>query len=72
MHPAEDVNGQSLLYDAIRKFGKRNIAKTFGLSLTEFLDLPRDICEHIYNTALEIEGEKGNSLEDVLDNLNND
>jgi hypothetical protein len=69
MHPAEEVNTNSLLYDAIRKFGKRNIAKTFGLSITEFLELPRDICDHLFNVALEVAKEKNDGMENVIDEL---
>lgn len=70
MHPAEDVCPNSLLYDAIRKFGKRDIAKTFGLSLTEFLELPRDICEQLFTVGLEIAKEKSNGLAGLVDELN--
>tara|TARA_B100000767_G_C19604177_1_gene467003 strand:- start:388 stop:831 length:444 start_codon:yes stop_codon:yes gene_type:complete len=70
MHPAESLNNDSLLYDAIRKFGKRNIAKTFGLSITEFLDLPRDIAEMVMSAALEVAKDKNEALNTVVDNLN--
>lgn len=70
MYPAEQVSPDSLLYDAIRKFGKRNIAKTFGLSLNEFMELPRDIAEHIMDVALEISKEKNNALQDLEDEMN--
>lgn len=69
MHPAEEVNPNSLLYDAIRKFGKRNIARVFGLSITEFLELPRDICDHLFDVGLEIAKEKNDGIEDVIDEL---
>ncbi len=69
MNPAEETNANSLLYDAIRKFGKRNIAKTFGLSLTDFLELPRDIGEHIMTVALEIAKERSASIENAMDEL---
>lgn len=69
MNPAEEVNPNSLLYDAIRKFGKRNIAKTFGLSLTEFLEYPRDLADHIMAVALEVAKERSDSIENVMDEL---
>jgi len=72
MHPAESTGSDSLLYDAIRKFGKRNIAKTFGLSVTEFLDLPRDIAEMILTAGLEVAKEKSAALGEVVDNLENE
>ena len=69
LHPAERTDVNSLMYDTIIKFGKRNIAKTFGMSMTEFLDLPRDISEMVLNAAKEIAKDKNDALGDVVDEL---
>jgi len=65
LHPAEEVCSRSLLYDTIRKFGRRKIASVFGVSLTEFLELPRDICDHMFEVSMEIEADKQTAIDEL-------
>lgn len=51
MHWAEDASGGSLLYERIEQFEERKIHQRFGLSLTEFFELPRDVCRKIMEVA---------------------
>ena len=43
MHWEEDNTSQSILHERIEQFRERNVYQIFGLSLIEFLDLPRDV-----------------------------
>ena len=54
MHPAEDVSAGSLLDERIEQFADRQVSKFFGMSLTEFLQYPTELCMRI----LEICGRK--------------
>ena len=65
LHPAEDTCKDSLLYDAIGKFAKRGISKMFGISLIEFMELPRDVSDHMYEVADEVAKVKS----DIIDEL---
>lgn len=47
MHFAEDFSSTSKLYEMIRIFKDRKVFSVMGLNLTEFLDLPHDVCEYI-------------------------
>lgn len=51
LHPAEDVSANSRLYEHIRKFINRDVGKHTALSLMEFMDLPRDICDAIFEAC---------------------
>jgi hypothetical protein len=46
-HPAEDFSNGSKLYEMIGLFMDLNIYTSTGLSLTEFLELPDDIVQHV-------------------------
>ncbi|MDH2154356.1 hypothetical protein [Stenotrophomonas sp. GD03657] len=47
LHPKEDASRYSPLYARIDKYRRLKIYSATGLSLTEFLNLPRDIVEEI-------------------------
>ncbi len=65
MHWAESNSEQSAWYERIEQFKERQVYHTFGLSLIEFLDLPRDICIKI----LDICGKKQTSEGKITDDL---
>jgi hypothetical protein len=55
MHEAERFDLVNPLYEIIERFAQKEVVKHFGLSLTEFLELPRDevlkifeICDKIH------------------------
>lgn len=52
---AEDNSKSSRLYGRITEFAKKKIGKHWNMSLTEFMSLPRDVVEHIFTTADELE-----------------
>lgn len=52
-HPKEDYGRHSLLYRTIERYRKYEIYKHYGLSLVEFLELPRDIVEFMFETLSE-------------------
>lgn len=51
MHWAENNSAGSLLYERIEQFEERKIYQRFGVSLAEFLELPRDVCSHLMEVA---------------------
>lgn len=58
------------MYERLEQFEERKIFQRFGLSLTEFLDLPSDVCM----TIMEIAGRKlkqeGSVMSSALDQIN--
>lgn len=53
MQPKEDISRYSKLYRTIRRYALHEIHAKFGLSLTEFLDLPHDIVELLFEISTE-------------------
>lgn len=47
LHPAEDLSGVLKLYERLRRFADCEVANYYGISLTEFLSYPRDVCDFI-------------------------
>ena len=71
MNWEEDASTGSQLYERIELFKERQIYQIFGLSLTEFLDLPRDICTKILESCGKKQNEEGKVVDDVSRRLNN-
>jgi len=69
MHPKEDVTTTSLLRERIREFGKREVFKHTGVSLTEFMEFPPDVCQMIFETAAEMAKDTGKMAQEVLDEM---
>lgn len=65
MHWSEDNTTQSALHERIEQFHERNVYQAFGLNLTEFLELPRDVCIKI----LDICGKKQSREDRVAQDL---
>jgi len=55
MHDAEMYHKASGLYKAIERYERYDIHNRFGLSLTEYLDLPRDIIDSISDVVISIQ-----------------
>lgn len=70
MHWEEDASTGSQLYERIELFKERQIYQIFGLSLTEFLDLPRDICTKILESCGKKQNEEGKVVDDITRRLN--
>lgn len=57
MHPAEEYKELSGLYRAIERYERQGINNRFGLSLTEYLELPRDAIAMLTDITIAIEKE---------------
>lgn len=69
LHPAENTDAGSTIYERIDQFATLQVGKYFNLSLTEFLEYPRDIVIHILEIASKMQ-EKGISDQSgILDEL---
>lgn len=53
LHPKENTTKWSRLYQTIRRYDLHDIHAKFGLSLPEFLELPRDIVELLFELSTE-------------------
>lgn len=51
MHPKENAMEGNTLFSHVRKFYNYQIYKNFGLSLTEFMELPPHVVELLYDIA---------------------
>lgn len=71
MNWEENASDGSLLYERIELFKERQIYQIFGLSLTEFLELPRDICTKILESCGKKQNEEGKVVDDITRRLNN-
>lgn len=69
MHPAEDTCTGSVLYERLEQFADLCITKHFGLSLTEFLELPTDVCSEIMRIAAKRQKLENTVASDMLDKL---
>ena len=69
MHPSEDVSHGGALYGRIDQFATLQVGKFFNMSLTEFLDMPSDVCTHILEVSSQMQKTEGNVASDMLDKL---
>jgi hypothetical protein len=69
MQPKEDVSRYSKLYRTIRRYSFHEIHSKFGLSLTEFLDLPHDIVELLFEISAEQAQKQQPSIDKTLKDL---
>jgi len=51
LHPKEDVSEYSELYRTINRFAIHKIHEQFGVSLVEFLNLPRDYVQLLFRIS---------------------
>lgn len=60
------------LRNRIEEFSKYNIVKYFGLSFTEFIDLPSFVCEMLIEEAREKKKEQDTHIKELQDELEED
>lgn len=65
----EDYSTYSPLYNAFYRYRLRNIEKRWGLSVTEFLELPREFVELIFEISKEEDLEEDRTYRDVKDSV---
>lgn len=73
-HPNEDTEEHSGLRKMLTKYRKHNVMEETGISFTEFLDLPRDLCQSILDECAEAAVEKSkamNEIEQLKQQMNN-
>lgn len=72
MNPSEDLDEHSKLYNTIRRYHINQIYKEFGLSLTDFLELPFDIVDFLYKVLSESRERAARAAEDIKDKVDKD
>lgn len=70
MHACEDVNNGSLLEEAVKTYVVRGIKDLYGLNLIEFLELPLDIVELLFEISGQELAKKSATLSDVEKQFN--
>jgi CRISPR/Cas system-associated endonuclease/helicase Cas3 len=69
LHPAEEINDDSMLEEIIRQYIKRDILKIYGLNLIDFLELPHDIVNMLFKLA-NVENTRNDAMiSDIQKNL---
>lgn len=72
MHPKENVASRSKLYNTIRRYDFHEIYQKFGVSLPEFLGLPHEYVELLFQMSAEKAKEKQPGIDKVLKDLEKD
>lgn len=67
LHECENIGADSNLYKVIEAYVSRGVKEVTGLTLTEYLELPTDICIKI----MEICSADSAAKTKIFDNLNN-
>lgn len=70
MHWAEDTVTGCSLYEMIDMYVNHDIMKHFGLSLTDFLDLPTYVVTHLFETAAKLQKSPNRAVQDLLNEMN--
>lgn len=68
-HHCEDYNTASLTEEAIRTYIIKDIKNVYGLSLIEFLELPKDIIEMMFIIDEEEKANKKKLMDELEENL---
>lgn len=69
VHEAEDVESYSRQEHLIRRFLMSKIHKQTGLSLTQFLELPRDMVSTVLDISREVKQDDDEYTQELLDEL---
>lgn len=69
MQWSEDSTNGSTLHERIQQYMALGVNKHFGLSLTEFLDLPPDIVSYILELSANRQKTEGTMTQDLLNGL---
>lgn len=70
-HECENINDNSLLESVMRMYVVKSIKDIFGLSLTEYMDLPIDIVEMLNGIADKENTKKANVVSNIEKQFNN-
>ncbi len=70
LHDAENVCDPSRLYEVIKLYADRKVYTHYGLSLTDYLDLPHDIAVYIMTDCTTRLQKEYNTTSEVIDSLN--
>ncbi len=65
-HKAEHMSEVSRLYEMTRVFMDRKVTHYFGLSFTEFLEYPPDMCDHILELCYSRQKDELSTQKNVL------
>lgn len=65
VHPKEDSSRYSPLYNRISQYHRLKIRESFGITLTELLQMPRDYVEEIIRLAAQEAAQTGRQLTEV-------
>ena len=73
MHAKEDASTHSALYNTIRRFKRYRVGapENFNISLTEFLQLPREICDLMFDIQATEASEEAARLQRKIDEMKN-
>lgn len=71
LHFAEDYCAPSQLYDMIDLFIDKNVHGITGLNLSQFLELPHDVCEQVLIRCDKKQARDAAAQNSVLNSLNN-
>lgn len=69
MHPSEDYEAISPFKQKIKRYYKYEVFDKFGLNLTDFFKLPRDVTEYIFQLLYETALEENPNVQDELDKI---
>lgn len=69
MQWSEDASNGSTLYERIRQFKTHAVFKHFGVSITEFLEMPSDIVSFILEQSSKAQREEGGIAGKLLADL---
>jgi hypothetical protein len=72
LHESEDNTTTSNLYEAIERYHQKGIKDLFGLSITEYLDLPTEICIKLMDIATRDANDKTKIAKQIEDTMNKD
>jgi hypothetical protein len=69
MHPSENTCTDSAMYNRIKQFAELQVGKYFHVSLTEFLEYPRDICIHILEISTQMQKNESTAATNILNDI---
>lgn len=67
--PAEDVTERTLFTSYAERYRLNNVSKHYGLSLSEFLDLPFEYAEELLDLSLAASGAESRMMQNIAAEL---
>ena len=71
INPLEDYSKHRPSYERIDRFIEERVATLTGMSLKEFLELPRHILERVLESCVKINQKENKQADQLSDNFNN-